>query len=755
MKIRGTITGTYEKNGFHMCFLNCGDKTIRVIGNAGKKGDTVEISGEFENSPKYGRQFVIMKQDTCQNEESIRAFFSSSFVPGAGKETAGKLCDYFGEETYDIVMNHQERISEIDGFGTKKAEILHSALVEYERYLPLISVAPTITQNQADKLLKKYGPKAVEILKKDPYKAMGEIERTGFLSADKLAHKSGWGSISQERVKAAIVDTLTKKYNETGDCYVSMQTLVTEIMERLNPIPVIKGHERATKNACADWSTKKEKFIKMYSPSEEEISAIDTWDIQNAQLTTMTKDKLTSMMDESSDDFRIINDNGDIYLKELYLAECYCARYLAQEIQQNTIRYIDKSHIDTQINMYERENSIILAPMQRKAVYTALMNRISITTGGPGCGKTTIERAMCAAWNDDESLVLAAPTGRAAKRMSAVSHQPAYTVHRLCGKKLENKFLIIDECSMLDVLLMERFLKGVKNCNITFTGDAEQLSSVGNGQFLYDIIQSQKIPKTVLDEGFRNSGSIALNRRLISEGKLTSQYMYDEHFKFTKCSKATLKESIIKKYKEYLKDYSPEDVVILLPTRKGNGMCVNTLNPILQDVVNTDGERISGTPFRVGDRVMQIKNDYSMIVQRGNERMSGVFNGDTGKIFSAGPEGIKVFFDDGWIAEYTKDALQNLELAYAQTVHKAQGSEYPVVIYACGKEHFFNLKRSLFYTAETRAQEAFHMIGECWQSKNGRETNVFDVSVLNTKDKMRNTKLSERIHECIKETPLV
>lgn len=754
MRIKGTITGTYEKNGFHMCFLNCEGKSIRVIGNAGRKGEVVEICGEFENSPKYGKQFIMVKQNNCQDKESILAFFSSSFIPGAGKETASRLCDYFGDETYDVVMNHYERINEIDGFGTKKAEALHSALTEYERYLPLISVAPAITQNQADKLLCKYGSKAAEVLRKNPYKAMGEIERTGFLSADKLAHKSGWGAISEERVRAAIIDTLTKKYNENGDCYLSMKTLMEEIMEKLNPVPVIKGHERATKNACTDWNVKKEKFIKTYTPSEKEISAIDTWNVQNSKLNAMVKNCLIPMMDESSKEYRIVNDGGDIYLKELYLAECSCAKYLAQENKKNAIRYINKEDIDKHIEQYERENSIILAQMQRKAVYTALMNRISIITGGPGCGKTTMESAMCAAWNNDESIVLAAPTGRAAKRMSSVSGRPAYTVHRLCGKMLENKFLIIDESSMLDVLLMEKFFRNIKNCNIAFTGDAEQLSSVGNGQFLYDIIQSQEIPKTVLDEGFRNSGSIAWNRKLISEGKLTSQYMYDEHFKFTKCSKTTLKESVIKMYKEYLKDYSSEDVVILLPTRKGNGLCVNSLNPILQDIVNKDGEHIRNTPFRIGDRVMQIKNDYSMSVYRGNERALGVFNGDTGKIFSAGPEGVKVVLDDGWIAEYNVEALSNLELAYAQTVHKAQGSEYPVVIYVCGKEHFFNLRRSLFYTAETRAREIFHMIGECWQSKNGRETNVFDVSVLNTKDKMRNTKLSERIRECIKETPL-
>lgn len=755
MKIRGKITGTFEKNQFHMCFLNCGEETIRVIGNAGKKGDAVEIYGEFEDSPRYGRQFVMKEQNGFFGESEMCSFFASSFIPGAGEDASKKLCDFFGDETYDIVMNHHERISEIEGFGIKKAEALHNALVEYQKYLPLIAVAPTITQNQADKLLKKYSDDAAKILRSDPYSIMRELDKTGFLSADKLAQKSGWGMITEERVRAAIIDTLTKKYNENGDCYLSMKILMEEIMNKLNPVPVMKGHERATRNACADWSSRKEKFIKTYSPSDAQINALDLWQEQNSKLSVLVKNSLIPMMDETSDEFRIINDNGDIYLKELYQAECFCARFLAKESQKNPIRFIRKEDIDAKIDKYEQDNSIILAKMQTKAIYTTIMNRLSVTTGGPGCGKTTIQQMMRRAWNNDASLVLAASTGRAAKRMSMMNGLPAHTISRLCGQKLENKFILIDECGMLDILLMERFLKNVKNCNIAFSGDADQLSSVGNGQFLYDIVQSQQIPKTVLDEGFRNSGSIAANRKLILDGALTAQYVYDDHFKFSKCTKDTLLGSITRIYQSYLASYPVEDIVLLLPTRKGRGICVNSLNPILQDIVNKDGVKISGTTFRIGDRVMQIKNNYFIPVHRKDETSMGVFNGDVGTITAAGEDEIEVTFDDGWIATYKKNALSALELAYAQTVHKAQGSEYPVVIYACGKEHFFNLKRSLFYTAETRAQKTFHMIGECWLSKNRRETNVFDVSVLNTDDKMRNTKLTERIKEYAKEDPPV
>lgn len=751
MKIKGMVTGIYEKNGFYLTFLKCGDETIRVVGLAGEKGQSAEISGEFEDSPKYGKQFIIEKPKRAYSKENMLAFFSSSFIPGAGEETAQKLCEFFGDNTYDVVLNNPEKITDITGFGERKAEVLHTSLVSYEKYLPLICIAPSITRLQADKLMTKYGDSAANVLKKDPYRVMGELDNTGFLNADKLAKKSGWNELNEKRVKAAIIDTLSKEYNETGDCYLSMQVLMDKIMNRLNPVPVIKGHERATKNACTDWTAKREKFIKTYRPKESEIQTLDEWEKKSVELTTMVKKALVPMMDEFSNEYRIVNDGGDIYLKELYQAECFCARFLAEESQKTPIRYIDKEVVDCKIDQFERKKSIILAKNQKKTVYMALMNRISVATGGPGCGKTTIQQAMCQAWGNDETIILGAPTGRASKRMSFMSGLPAYTVSRLCGRKIENCFIIIDESGMLDILLVEKLLRNVKNCNIVFSGDANQLSSIGSGQFLFDLVDSQVIPKTVLDEGFRNSGSIAQNHKLISEGKLTHEYIYDDHFKFTKCTKDSLMRATIDTYKMHLRNYALEDIVLLLPTRVGNGLCVNKLNPILQDIVNKNGEKIPGTDFRIGDRVMQMKNNYSMCLTRNGEEMYGIFNGDTGSIRSAVNGKIQVLFDDGWSADYDMKTMHDFELAYAQTVHKAQGSEYKVVIYACGKEHFYNLNRSLFYTAETRAQDCFHMVGECWKAKSGRETNVFDISVLNTKDKIRNTKLSKRIREYQKE----
>ena len=662
-----------------------------------------ELQGHWSKNPKHGVQFEVENYDEVitPTKEGIIAYLSSGQIKGIGPKMAEKIYDAFGLTALDVLDKEPERLLSISGISSAKLKkICDSYLANRGARDVVAFLTPHgITPNRAVKLYKEYGDRAMDIVKNHPYQ-LCEIAGIGFKTADRIAMSMGFDQLSVERVDEGILYALTDAEG--------------------------KGHLCMEKHA----------FIKAC------LKVLDT--------PQLTEDMVANRAARLVYSGKLVSYQGNVYRSKTAYAESNLAELLSRQLR--SARSHSYGDLDAALDAEELRMKVKFAPEQREAVKMALTQGVSVITGGPGTGKSMILRAILDIYrrqNPGKEICLCAPTGRAARRMEQATGLGASTVHKALGllagedgdygepQALDADIILVDEVSMMDIYLAGRLLEAVKSrAQVVLIGDSDQLPSVGPGAVLSEMIASERIPVVRLDKVFRqNDGSrIAVNAKLIRHGNLSLEYGND--FRFV--DSANLSDSasrIAELYMQEVARYGVDNVAMLSPYRQKTETGVNALNEMLRELVNPPDE---GKPevvcgkrkFRVGDKVMQVKN------------FEDVSNGDIGyirNIFKFGDETtVCVDFGDGRNMEYDSSELDMLDLGYASTIHKAQGAEYQSVIINLQCAHHIMLTRPLIYTAITRGKDRVIIVGE---------RRALCISIKKTDIEKRGTCLAHRLQE--------
>ncbi len=680
---------------------------ISVLGTcvAVWEGEELHAEGVWVEDPVHGRQFKarFIQCIPPKSADGIRRYLASGLIHGIGPVLANRIVDHFGDETIDVLDHHSERLKEIDKVGEKKLASIRKGWKEGRgtRELMIFTQGYGISIAKTTKIYRRYGADSIALIKTDPYRLSRDIWGIGFATADKIAMSIGIGKDDMRRARAAIIHTLRTEAEDEGHCWTSEPDLLLHAQELV------------------------------------EISV---------EILAM------ALREEEAEGRVVIESCGEdprrVYLRDLYSAERRTAAKIRRLLAVGTS--FAPIPPDKAIDWWEGHAGFRLAPAQLRAVRTSLAAKVSIITGGPGVGKTTIIRALVGIYQARKLTVhLAAPTGRAAKRMTESTGAPAQTLHRLLKynpqtndftyneeNPLAGDVFIFDETSMIDIRLMADLTAALPStATLIVVGDTDQLPSVGPGSVLHDLIASGTIPATRLTEIFRqdNSGLIVRNAHRVNEGLPFEMRAGESDFYFVAKNRPEdvlelALELMTLRIPRHFKMDPMRDVQILTPMRK-NMLGAENLNTALQKSLNGTGPAVQrgATLFRVGDRVMQLRNNYD----------KDVYNGDIGFVKSVTPQDrtIVVLFD-GRPVEYGSGDLDELSLAYATTIHKSQGSEYPAVIVLLHTQHYMMLQRNLLYTAITRGRKLVMVIGAPWAVNKAIETN--DV-------RERRTTLAERL----------
>ncbi|WP_094548949.1 ATP-dependent RecD-like DNA helicase [Petroclostridium xylanilyticum] len=691
-----------EGNGFTVCDINYNKELVTAVGYMPylSVGETVKLVGNWVTHHDYGEQFKVEYYERVLpcTVAMIQKYLASGVIKGIREATAQKIVDKFGEKTLEIIENEPERLAEIKGISVKRAAEIGQSFWEQREVRKVVMFLQQygVTPNYAVKVYKKFGNDAIDQIKKNPYILSEEIYGIGFKTADKIALSMGIELNDVERVKAGVKYVLT--YNNSSG-----------------------GHTFLPKNVLVQLSA--------------ELLQVSVQEIEYA---------IISMMVDKSVYVEKMKDMEAVYLAPFHHAEMSVARRLmniAFAQMQTELQDIDREIADI-----EQEIGITLADQQREAVKEALCNGVLVITGGPGTGKTTtINTIIKLMEKRGYSIALAAPTGRASKRMSEMTGKEAKTIHRLLeigymdegdqlqfardeSNPLDIDVVIIDETSMVDILLMNGLLKAITpGARLVMVGDVDQLPSVGPGNVLRDIIESGMVKVVRLTEIFRQAqeSMIIVNAHRINKGDYPLLNVKDKDFYFMARDTAPeIVSSIVELCKHRLPAFygydSIQSIQVLTPMRKSPVGIIN-LNAELQKVLNPPSkdkkEKVfRDCLFREGDKVMQIKNNYNIRWERisDQEEGTGVFNGDVGYIQKINDEEstMTIIFDDDKKVEYDYNQLDELELAYAITVHKSQGSEFPVVVMPMFPGPPMLMSRNLLYTALTRARELVVLVGK-------------------------------------------
>ena len=681
-----------------------------VVGNIPQaaEGKSYRLTGEFVENPRYGEQFAVSACEEIMpsSKEGIKDFLASGAIKGVGKKTAAAIVAAFGEETFDIIERHPERLTQIPGIGEKVAAKIVEAFLLHREFARVTMTLQQygISAGQALRLYNVYGKETVEVVLDNPYRLTEDVFGIGFKKADAIASKIGIEPDDEFRIKSGIKFTLSWFAGE-GNTYLPEDEL------------------------C-------EKAGQLLEQPREKV-----------------RDCLEQMVFFGDVHIDVIEGQKVVYLAAFYVAEQSVCKALRSLVNAN-LKPIQGSP-EALITRTKQQTGIELSEEQKRAIISCLGNGVSVITGGPGTGKTTIINAIINILEDSGiNTAIAAPTGRAAKRITETSGRPASTIHRLLeysffseaeggdgrmsfGKDEDNPLefdaIVVDEASMIDLMLMDGLLRAIKpGTRLIIVGDDDQLPSVGAGNVLRDIIASEYIYASKLTEIYRQAqeSMIVVNAHRINHGEYPDCNAKGKDFfllrrKTEKEMLQTIKELCTTRLPEYYSEMvkgglNPvRDIQILTPVRKGNLGCIN-LNRELQEVLNpaddakaekTFGERV----FREGDKVMQIRNNYELAWKDQSDYSDGegVFNGDVGFIRTIDHEfnEMTVVFDDTRFVTYSFNQLEELELAYAVTVHKSQGSEFPIVIMPVSWFPPVLATRNLLYTGVTRGKEVVVLVG--------------------------------------------
>ena len=719
-----------EDNGYTVFHLNNEDGEVTCVGNFHfiEEGELLRMEGEYTTHKLYGLQFAVQTSEVCEPEDlvSIERYLGSGAIKGVGAALAGRIVKKFREDTFRIIEEEPERLAEVKGISERKAREIAVQAEEKKDlrramiYLQKYGISTTL----AAKIYQQYGRNVYHIIEENPYRLADDVAGVGFKTADEIAAKVGIHTDSDYRIRSGIFYTLMQSIGE--------------------------GHVYLLKDALT-WRAGK--------LLEVEIDNIEKY------LMDLAMEKKV-VLKEAEDGVRVYSSR--FYYMELNVAKMLHDLNISEEVSRE--RLLER------LGKIEDATGLFLDEMQRKAVMEAAKQGILILTGGPGTGKTTTINAMIRLFESEGmTILLAAPTGRAAKRMTETTGYEASTIHRLLEvsgnpeeetiggfqrneeNPLDTDVLIIDEVSMVDLPLMNALLKAVMpGTRLILVGDQNQLPSVGPGSVLKDIIASGCFPVVMLTKIFRQAGEsdIVVNAHKINRGEPVILDNKSRDFFFLKRQEPNVIISVMltliqKKLPKYV-NAGIYDIQVMTPMRKGL-LGVERLNQILQQYLNPPSPEKSEREyadrlFREGDKVMQIKNNYQLewkiqtkyglTVDKGQ----GVFNGDMGVVreINTYEETITVEYDEHRQVVYPYSMVDELELAYAITVHKSQGSEYPAVVIPLlqGPRQLYH--RNLLYTAVTRAKKCVTLVGS---------EAVFQEMIRNNQDQKRNTSLAERIRE--------
>jgi len=685
-----TISGTVEsivyrndETGYTVCTVKtgCGARGradfVTLVGNCAAmwEGEELHAEGQWNRHPSHGRQFQA-KTITCitpTSAEGIRRYLASGMIKGIGPKFAQRIVDKFGERTLDVIDKESGRLREVEGIGEGRRKLIKESWNEQRgvREIMIFLQSHGIGTAKAARIYRQYGADAVAVVKRNPYRLCEDVWGIGFKTADAIALSVGIPHDSEIRARAGLIHTLKAEGEEDGHCFTIDADLLLHAQELLG-ISV-------------------------------EILA----------------DALAKEFERGA----LVKEENRIYLRDLHRAETHVAAKLRTLL--DTPRSFPPIDTERAIAWAESKMGLRLAPLQHKAVANAIRSKVSIITGGPGVGKTTIIRALTEIFAARRlDMRLAAPTGRAAKRMSEATGHEAQTIHRLLKfnpslggfeHNAENPMFgdcfILDETSMVDIRLMSHFLDALPDAvTLILVGDTDQLPSVGPGNVLHDLIASNAIPFCRLDTIFRqdSSGLIVRNAHRVNRGEPFETRAGESDFYFVETGEP---EKIIARTVELMTQRIPlkfhldplADVQVLTPMRK-NLLGTENLNEVIQTALNPSGPSLTrgATHFRVRDRVMQVRNNYD----------KDVFNGDIGfiKEVDESDRALIVLFD-GRPVRYEQAELDELVLAYACSIHKSQGSEYPAVIVLMHTQHYKLLQRNLLYTAITRGKRLVLVVG--------------------------------------------
>lgn len=710
----GKVTHILCRNDdFAIVLLETRHERIKVIGSLFgiDKGEVITVRGEWQEHAKYGKQLAVQhwERPMPKTTDQIVSYLSSKYVKGCGKKRAEQIVRHLGDQALDRIMTEGAAcLIRIKGIGQIQAEqIVESVKSSFEIQQVMMALLPYgLTPNMVAKLYKQYGSQSVEVIQKNPYK-LTELDMIGFLTADEIAAKVGIQSSSPYRIDAAIQHVLTEKCYGGGHCFVPVDELVSGVTTLLD------RRETVSESAVRD--------------RLEEMAVYE----------------------------RVVWEDDVVYPNYLYMYETKLAEKLAYMVRRNG-EAMPSAVIENEIRRYQAEHQIILAEGQREAIRQLFLRQIMILTGGPGTGKTTTIQAMIELYRKKfpkAQIGLAAPTGRASRKLSEVTGLPAETIHAFLGFRpgeqpeydehhpLPDDLIIVDEWSMADLQLAYYLFRAVSlRTKVVLVGDSDQLPAVGPGNVLSDMIAAG-VPHVRLTEIFRQAreSQIVVNAHRINQGKgIVVDHAKDDFFFLEQENPEAIARLIGRSVLRFMeKGYDISDIMVLSPMKKGVIGTIE-LNRRLQELVNPPsptkdewaiGERV----FRVGDPIIRSQK---------NDREKGVMNGDVGVVVridvnDEDEKGLICRFGEREVM-YTLDELKYLHLAYAITIHKSQGGQAPVVIMPISTSHYIMLARNLVYTGITRAEKTCVMIGT---------RKALAIAVRNDRVVQRNTRLSERIAE--------
>lgn len=683
-----------EENGYSVVEVRTGRANITAVGilPALAAGEQVILTGHYVEHPQYGKQWKVESCEICKPTTllGIERYLGSGLIRGVGPATAKLIVQQFGKRTLDIMSETPERLTEVPGIGKKRAAQLGQAFLEQYAareamvFLQSYGVPPSL----AVKISKRYGADAQQKIRENPYRLIDDIEGVGFLTADRIALTLGIARDSEYRLQSGLKYVLMEAANGEGHTYLPREMLLSHAAQALRVSPGLLTRPLDTLLFA------------------REIVAVDVEGMES------------------------------VMLSAYYFAEKETAHYL--KLLLNRKKEKKDETLEKRIRQFEQEHAISFSDNQRKAVREALQTGLMVITGGPGTGKTTIINCILSLLKG--KVLLAAPTGRAAKRMSEATGQEAKTLHRLLEfsgdegnfqrneeNPLDGDCVIVDEMSMVDVFLMRSLLRAIPSgTKLILVGDADQLPSVGAGNVLGDILKSQVVPTVRLTDIFRQAQEslIVLNAHRINHGEAPVLNQKNSDFFFErKITADQACETIVSLCKTRLPQFLKtedglKDIQVLSPQKKA-GAGVIQLNQMLQAALNPPAPfkkeiAYGDTIFRLGDKVMHIKNNYQLpwTMDNGEEGV-GVFNGDVGYITKVDAQDriVTVRYDDERTVEYDYQQLEEMELAYCLSVHKSQGSEFPCVVMPVLPGPPRLCTRNLFYTALTRAKKLVVLVG--------------------------------------------
>ena len=754
-EFKGKIIRIYAQKGDWSCirFENEKDKQQYVakghITGAISNDIKITLFGNFVDDEKYGRQIQV---ENSIISESSTAIFLYKCAKGIGHSLAKEIVKVLGDDCIDKILSDPDILLKVKGIKKKKKETIYDSLkknTDIKLYIEIFNYFNNdITQSQADKIIKflKTHKKKFNFIKKNPYTLIEYIDGFGFKKVDKLAIASGIKAFSTERIGAAIIFVLQQLSQIKGHCFLTMDQLLREVVDLI------------LENTNLSKQTQNKFLTLIDAGDEDEIDKfLKKWD-KDGLLKQWKKDyiKLIDVMAQALIDDKekglIVIEEDRIFWTKFYNAEINISNIIKNHVNDNPVKNILISDIEKAISDIELFEEKKLSEEQKSAIKKSLTNRISIITGGPGRGKTTIIKTIIEAWNDESSIVLLAPTGKAAKRMTEATERKASTIHRYKNNMLadppRNKLIIVDEASMIGVLLGETVMEFAENNNLILVGDVDQLASIEPGNFLRDLIESKCVPTSFLKKGFRNDGSIARNADLINKGKKLKDFILDNDTHFIEIDNEELPDKVVEKYKELLTIYKPSEIGILCPLKSRGYGSVSVINEKIREKINpiTKLNPENGSGYLIGDRVLYTRNNYNQILydEFGNEE-EGIFNGDTGTVtnIDLDLEEVTVSLDDGKTGIFSYSEMQEgFILAYAMTIHKAQGSEYKAIILIISSQTVFFVKRNMLYTGFTRVKEKVFIFGT---------EKAIAIASRTVDDLVRNTTLKERIKNSCEE----